>query len=147
MTTRDHPRSKPHGSGPTCEILKIIESPLLQTIMWVCKLVIFGELESNFIEKILFEFYGTFQPINPNNSLQVGLPFENLYQNVFFRFGFVASRSILSRFFCLNGFTLVISLNPAAVVPSQIGKLTLRHILLTIRTASTGNDSNDFKSS
>ena len=36
---------------------------------------------------------------------------ENLYQNRFFRFGFLASRSILSRFFDLNGFTLLITLH------------------------------------
>ena len=46
---------------------------------------------------------------NKHTGSLVRLSLENLYHNVFFRFGFLACRSMLSRFFYLNGFTLTIS--------------------------------------
>ena len=58
---------------------------------------------------------------NPHNFYRLGCR-KKIYHNLFFRFG--ASRSILSRFFDLNGFTLVMDVLNILNLSSKINSVS-----------------------
>ena len=65
-------------------VIEILErQPNQWTIMCVYWMKSSRELVLNFNGKILFELYGTFDSIKPDNSSLVRLSLENLYHNLF----------------------------------------------------------------